>query len=110
MPSELNYLDSGEDGNLKISIPEEWMGTTSTEIVVWGSEVFNETEETTNTVFNFIRALSKYTIWLLVIIYLLNLAISAFEEFMPRKQTAELQDINIDNRGRISSHYHIFDD
>jgi len=114
LPSELAFLNSkDENGNLSITIPADWGDTgTATPIVVWGPAVF-EANSTADNVFDFMRGLSTYMIWLMTIITLVNMGIMAFEEFMPKKPHNELYGISETRRteqGSLTEYWHHFDD
>lgn len=67
-----------ENDNLYITVPKEWNGTaTDTDIIVFGEDLF---ENKATAFFMFTKLLSKFLMWGLFILYLINLAKHKIDE------------------------------
>lgn len=63
-PSDIAFLDVADvDGNIGFAVPEEWVGTSTTVLPMWGPQVFTDNDDLYN-FFAFIRSFSTYSLWI----------------------------------------------
>ena len=63
-PSDLAFLDVADvNGNIGFAVPEEWVGTSTTILPMWGPQVFTDNSDLYD-FFAFIRSFSTYSLWI----------------------------------------------
>lgn len=110
LPSELSWIEmSDESGNVNLYMPAEWSGGSTTTIPVWGPAIFESNNQVKN-LFAGVRALSTYTIWVLIILYVIRVGMALYEEFIkPKTANFGLMDINMQKKN-FNFHWHALDD
>lgn len=104
LPGELAFLNIQDgNGNVYITLPSNLFGATST-VAVWGPVIFNESNGV-HTVLDNIRILSKYLLWLLVVIEIIAIGKQIISDISGDYWEGDLEDVNVNNRGNIGLHY-----
>jgi len=79
LPVALSYFNIADsNGNLAITLPEEWVGST-TPVAVWGPGVMTENDSAAD-FFAGIKAFSTYIMWFMFIIFIWHKALDIKEE------------------------------